>query len=87
MSLTSINNLPQNYPTNLSADVGESLVNEILNADQSDEPGIRSERKELKTQNNPFPKLINREAKDLLTVAEYLVKKSCLDHRRRRLGL
>jgi pyruvate-ferredoxin/flavodoxin oxidoreductase len=62
--------------TNLSADVGESLVNEILNADQSDEPGIHDQRERIEKLKIILSKIDKSEAKDLLTVAEYLVKKS-----------
>jgi len=60
----------------LREDIGEELADALLSADQSTEPGIYEQRqrvaelkKKLKTMNRP-------EAKMLLSVADYLVRKS-----------
>ncbi len=62
-----------------ASDFGEELVNEILNADQKDEAGIYEQRQRVdelkkKLSDSKFEK--NNDIKDLLSIADYLVKKS-----------
>ncbi|HPN88107.1 MAG TPA: pyruvate:ferredoxin (flavodoxin) oxidoreductase [Candidatus Omnitrophota bacterium] len=60
----------------LSSTIGDELVKALLDADQSDEPGIFEQRKRVealkeKLKNNP-----SSDAKHLLSLADMLVKKS-----------
>jgi len=62
-----------------ASDLGDTLVNEILNADQQDEAGIYEQRQRVdelkkKLSDSKFEK--NDNVKDLLSIADYLVKKS-----------
>jgi pyruvate-ferredoxin/flavodoxin oxidoreductase len=60
----------------LRSDIGDSLVDEILNADQSDEVGIYDHRERVDTLKSKLSQIDRPEAKHLLTIADYLVKKS-----------
>ncbi len=65
--------------TKYASEIGETLVNELLNADQKDEAGIYEQRlrvEELKRKlsGSKFDK--DNDAKHLLSLADYLVKKS-----------
>jgi pyruvate-ferredoxin/flavodoxin oxidoreductase len=62
-----------------ASDLGDTLVNEIINADQKDEAGIYEQRqrvKELKKKMSDAKFAKNDDVKDLLSIADYLVKKS-----------
>jgi pyruvate-ferredoxin/flavodoxin oxidoreductase len=63
----------------LSSELGDTLVNELLNADQKNEAGIYEQRQrvqELKKKLSDSKLSKNDDAKDLLSIADYLVKKS-----------
>jgi pyruvate-ferredoxin/flavodoxin oxidoreductase len=60
----------------LSSQVGEQIVNDILNADQKDETGIFEQRERVEVLKDKLKKIDSHEAEDLLTLADYLVKKS-----------
>ncbi|MCB9770143.1 MAG: pyruvate:ferredoxin (flavodoxin) oxidoreductase [Candidatus Omnitrophica bacterium] len=60
----------------LRSEVGDSLVEEILGADQSDEAGIYDQRERVAALKEKLSHLDRPEAKHLLTIADYLVKKS-----------
>ncbi|MFZ4591767.1 MAG: pyruvate:ferredoxin (flavodoxin) oxidoreductase [Ignavibacteria bacterium] len=60
----------------LATGVGEQIVNDILNADQSDEAGIHEQRERVAVLKDKLKKIDSPEAEDLLTLADYLVKKS-----------
>jgi pyruvate-ferredoxin/flavodoxin oxidoreductase len=68
----------------LAPEIGETLVEELINADQKDEAGIYEQRERVKVLVQKLNDLqgtnsLNgktREAKHLLTLADYLVKKS-----------
>ena len=62
-----------------ASDLGDTLVNEIINADQKDEAGIYEQRQrvdELKKKMSDAKFAKNNDANDLLSIADYLVKKS-----------
>jgi pyruvate-ferredoxin/flavodoxin oxidoreductase len=61
---------------NLSSEVGNNLAEEILNADQSDEAGIFEQRKRVKELKDKLEKLETKEAKLLLSLTDFMVKKS-----------
>lgn len=56
--------------------IGESLVNELLNADQSSEAGIRKQRLTIKELRNRISSINSFEIKQLNIIADHLVKKS-----------
>ncbi len=56
--------------------IGEELANEILNADQSNEPGIFAQRERVKALKAKLADAKTAEARDLLSIADALVKKS-----------
>jgi pyruvate-ferredoxin/flavodoxin oxidoreductase len=60
----------------LSADLGDELVNEMLNADQSDEAGIFEQRERIEVLKSKLEGMDNPKAGSLLAVADYLAKKS-----------
>ncbi len=62
--------------TRLSGALGDDLVQAILTADQTTEPGIFSQRDRVKTVREKLVRDGSREARDLLAVADALVKKS-----------
>ncbi len=60
----------------LAPQLGDDLVNGIVNADQSDEAGIYDQRERVAALKQKLPKLDSPEAKLLLGLADQLVKKS-----------
>ncbi|RMF60900.1 MAG: pyruvate:ferredoxin (flavodoxin) oxidoreductase, partial [Calditrichaeota bacterium] len=60
----------------LAAELGENLVRELLEADQSDEAGIYEQRERVKILKEKLKTLDSLDAKMLLSLADYLVKKS-----------
>jgi pyruvate-ferredoxin/flavodoxin oxidoreductase len=60
----------------LSSAIGEELTNDIINADQSDEPGIHEQRERVAILKQKLNDLNTPQAKQLLSLADNLVKKS-----------
>jgi pyruvate-ferredoxin/flavodoxin oxidoreductase len=60
----------------LASDIGDDLVTNLLNADQSDEAGIYEQRDRVKALKEKLSGNNSLEAKHLLSVADMLVKKS-----------
>ncbi len=61
----------------LSAEIGDELAAGILNADQSDEAGIYDQRERVvASEEKTRAALQSKEARNLLSLADYLVKKS-----------
>ncbi len=60
----------------LASDLPARLVDEILNADQTDEPGIFEQRKRVAKLKESLRELESSEAGMLLSLTDYLVKKS-----------
>jgi pyruvate-ferredoxin/flavodoxin oxidoreductase len=60
----------------LAGQVGESLVDELLNADQSTELGIRQQRERVQLLKQRLQSLNDPRARDLLSLADVLVRKS-----------
>ncbi len=57
-------------------ELGQSLAQDLLNADQSDEAGIAEQRKRVEQLKKKLAKATDPRAKDLLSLADHLVKKS-----------
>jgi len=62
--------------TNLKSEVGEELVNELLNAEQVDEADIHEQRQRVEKLKGILGTLESDDAANLMAVANYLVKKS-----------
>jgi pyruvate-ferredoxin/flavodoxin oxidoreductase len=60
----------------LAPHIGDNLVSELLNADQSSEAGIISQRERVKALREKLAGLNSAEARRLGVLADYLVKKS-----------
>ncbi len=60
----------------LAPDIGETLVTELLEADQEAEAGIIAQRDRVKVLRNKLAGLQTAEARHLASLADYLVKKS-----------
>lgn len=60
----------------LSADIEGDLVDQILNAEQEDEAGIFEQRERVEILTEILKKIDSREATSLLSLTDYLVKKS-----------
>ncbi|GAB4330925.1 MAG: pyruvate:ferredoxin (flavodoxin) oxidoreductase [Calditrichia bacterium] len=60
----------------LSSELDGNLVEAILNADQSDEAGIEEQRQRVAILKDKLKTMASKEAKLLLSLADYLVKKS-----------
>jgi len=57
-------------------ELGEELANDLLNADQSNEAGIAEQRKRVEVLKSKIGKSSDPRAKDMLSLADVLVKKS-----------
>jgi pyruvate-ferredoxin/flavodoxin oxidoreductase len=62
--------------TSMKDEVGTDLTDAILNADQSNEPGIFEQRQRVEELNAKLSKIDSDSAKELLSVSDNLVKKS-----------
>ena len=60
----------------MAAELGDTLVSEILNADQTSEPGVREQRKRVEALKQKLVSSKHAGSKMLLGVADALVKKS-----------
>ncbi len=60
----------------MKSELGAELVDEIANADQSDELGIHEQRERVEVLKEKLEKINSDKAKQLLSVADLLVKKS-----------
>jgi pyruvate-ferredoxin/flavodoxin oxidoreductase len=60
----------------LSSEIGDDLVKEIKNADQSTERGLQEQRDRIKVLEKKLKKIEKVEAKDLLSLIDVLAKKS-----------
>jgi pyruvate-ferredoxin/flavodoxin oxidoreductase len=56
--------------------IGQDLIDEIVNADQSTEAGIAAQRERVETLRKKMAKEKGRKAKDLLSLADKLVRKN-----------
>jgi pyruvate-ferredoxin/flavodoxin oxidoreductase len=60
----------------LRSDIGDNLVQGILDADQSDEKGLKEQRDRVAALKEKLGGMDSNEAKNLLSIADFLVKKS-----------
>jgi pyruvate-ferredoxin/flavodoxin oxidoreductase len=60
----------------LAADIGENLVRELLEADQTTEAGISEQRRRVATLKDKLNELSSPQAKRLLSVADFLIQRS-----------
>ncbi|MBL8007912.1 MAG: pyruvate:ferredoxin (flavodoxin) oxidoreductase [Ignavibacteria bacterium] len=60
----------------LALQLGDDFVDEILNADQSDEPGIYEQRSRIDKLKEILKSIKSEDSENLQSVADYLIKKS-----------
>ncbi|MFB0515180.1 MAG: pyruvate:ferredoxin (flavodoxin) oxidoreductase [Candidatus Neomarinimicrobiota bacterium] len=60
----------------LAGELGEQLVEELINADQSNEPGIHEQRQRVAVLKEKLNGMDSPEAKRLLSIADFLIKRS-----------
>ncbi len=60
----------------LASTIGEDLVTDLLNADQSDEAGIHAQRQRVELLKSSLENVDSPKVKDLLSLADVLVEKS-----------
>jgi pyruvate-ferredoxin/flavodoxin oxidoreductase len=60
----------------LSSEIGDGLVQDIINADQTEEPGIFEQRERVEVLKKKLASIKSPKSTQLLNVADYLVKKS-----------
>jgi pyruvate-ferredoxin/flavodoxin oxidoreductase len=61
---------------NLTSEIGDDLVTALLNADQSTEAGIYDQRERVKALKDRLKGVSSPDAQNLISLADYLVKKS-----------
>jgi len=66
----------QELVAHFTKELGDELANDILNADQSNEAGIAEQRKRVEVLKEKIGKSSDPRAKDMLSLANVLVKKS-----------
>jgi pyruvate-ferredoxin/flavodoxin oxidoreductase len=76
LSLDKHTEMAREFLQHLAGTAGEALVNAILTADQSTEAGIHEQRERVAELKKKLSALQTPEAKNLLSLADYLVKKS-----------
>jgi pyruvate-ferredoxin/flavodoxin oxidoreductase len=76
LTLDKQNEFARELLTGMGAELGDNLVGEILNADQSTATGIRAQRQRVQTLKEKLEKSKHANALMLLGVADALVKKS-----------
>ena len=76
LTLDKQNEFARELLTSMGAELGDSLVSEILNADQTTGTGIRAQRERVHTLKEKLEKSKHASARMLLGVADALVKKS-----------
>jgi pyruvate-ferredoxin/flavodoxin oxidoreductase len=68
--------IAQELVKKLSSELGDELVNSLLNSNQSDEAGIYDQRERVKALKDKLSGSNSQDAKNLISLADYLVKKS-----------
>ena len=76
LTLDKLNEYAKELLDTLAPQIGDNLIAELKNADQSNEEGIQNQRKRVAELKSKLNGRNSREAKNLLSVADYLVKKS-----------
>jgi pyruvate-ferredoxin/flavodoxin oxidoreductase len=70
------NTFARQLVTQLAGELGDPLVPELLNADQGSEAGLKAQRERVQVMVKKLEKSANPLAKTLISLADYLVKKS-----------
>jgi pyruvate-ferredoxin/flavodoxin oxidoreductase len=68
--------IAQDLVKKLASEIGDELVNGLLTADQKDEAGIYEQRERVKALKDRLTAVNSPDAKNLLSLADYFVKKS-----------
>ncbi len=76
LSIDKHNEFAKELIIKLKSHIGEAFANEILNADQNNEAGIQQQRDRIEKLKNILKNIKTSESENLLSIADYLVKKS-----------
>jgi pyruvate-ferredoxin/flavodoxin oxidoreductase len=76
LSLDKHNEFAKELLTRMSGEIGDNLVSELINAPQKDEADIWEQRERVRQLKQKLETIKTSEAKQLLSLADYLVKKS-----------
>ncbi|MBN1482706.1 pyruvate:ferredoxin (flavodoxin) oxidoreductase [candidate division KSB1 bacterium] len=76
LTFDKFNEFAKELVTQLASDLGDELVRGLLEADQSTEAGLYDQRERVARLKDKLANNKSQEAKQLLSVADYLVKKS-----------
>lgn len=76
LSIDKHNEYARELVVRLKNQIGETLANDILNANQSNEAGIYEQRQRVAKLKEVLKGINTPESEDLLSIADYLVKKS-----------
>jgi pyruvate-ferredoxin/flavodoxin oxidoreductase len=76
LTLDKQNEYARELTASFESELGKDFVAAVLNADQSNETGIAEQRERVDTLKNKLAKSSNPRAKDLVSLADSLVKKS-----------
>ena len=76
LSIDKQNEYARELASKLVTEIGSSLVDQLLNADQSNEKGIQEQRARVEQLKRRLASLVSDDAKSLLSIADSLVKKS-----------
>ncbi len=70
------NEIAKELVKKLSPELGEKLANDLINAEQKDEAGVHEQRERVAELKEKLKNIKSPEAKQLLGIADFLVKKS-----------
>jgi pyruvate-ferredoxin/flavodoxin oxidoreductase len=76
LTIDKMNEMGKELVAKLSVQIGEDLAQGIVNADQTDEAGIYEQRQRVQQMKEKLAGVDTQEAKNLLSIADNLVKKS-----------
>ncbi len=76
LSLDKQNQFAKELLSKMSGEIGDNLITEIINAVQKDEADIWEQRERVRQLKQKLESFQTKEAKQLLSLADYLVKKS-----------
>lgn len=76
LCIDKLNDYAKELLKNLASQIGDNLTQEILEADQSDEESLQKQRERVAALKDKLSAINSNEAKNLLAIADYLVKKS-----------
>ena len=76
LSIDKHNEYARELVARMKVEIGAELADSILKADQKTEQGINEQRERVKKLKDTLKKIKTHDSEDLLSIADYLVKKS-----------